>query len=86
MREGDFIGFIGDTIYVNDCDAVDTAMQLSKEMHVENCGVLLLLVGQDAPEAEADALFSALTKSYPRTEVIRIDGGQPVHQYILVGE
>ncbi|MBR4905316.1 MAG: DAK2 domain-containing protein [Clostridia bacterium] len=86
VRSGDFIGFIGDTIYVNDCDAVDTAMQLSKEMHVENCGVLLLLVGQDAPEAEADALCSALTKSYPRTEVIRIDGGQPVHQYILVGE
>ena len=86
VRSGDFIGFIGDTIYVNDCDAVDTAMQLSKEMHVENCGVLLLLVGQDAPEAEADALFAALTRSYPRTEVIRIDGGQPVHQYILVGE
>ncbi|MBR6039322.1 MAG: DAK2 domain-containing protein [Clostridia bacterium] len=86
VREGDFIGFIGDTIYVNDCDAVDTAMQLSKEMHVENCGVLLLLVGQDAPKPEADALFAALTKSYPRTEVIRIDGGQPVHQYILVGE
>ena len=86
VHEGDFIGFIGDTIYVNDGDAVDTAMQLSKKMHAEACGVLLLLVGIDAPEAEADALFAALTKSYPRTEVIRIDGGQPVHQYILVGE
>ncbi len=86
VREGDFIGFIGDTIYETDCDAVDTAMALSKEMHVENCGVLLLLVGIDAPKEEADALFRSLSKSYPRTEVIRIDGGQPVHQYILVGE
>ncbi len=86
VREGDFIGFIGDTIYVNDCGAVDTALALSRSMHVENCGVLLLLVGQDAPEAEADELTSALTKLYPRTEVIRIGGGQPVHQYILVGE
>ena len=86
VRSGDFIGFIGDTIYVNDCDALDTAMELSRAMHVENCGVLLLLVGADAPEAEADELFSALAKMYPRTEVIRIDGGQPVHQYILVGE
>ena len=86
VREGDFIGFIGDTIYVNDGDAVDTALQLSKEMHAENCGVLLLLVGCDAPADEADRLCAALTKMYPRTEVIRIDGGQPVHQYILVGE
>ena len=86
VHSGDFIGFIGDTIYVNDRDAVDTAIALSRSMHVENCGVLLLLVGLDAPEAEADNLFSALTEQYPRTEVIRIDGGQPVHQYILVGE
>lgn len=86
VREGDFIGFIGDTIYLNDRDALDTATQLSKCMHVEQCGVLLLLVGCDAPKEEADALFAALTKLYARTEVIRIDGGQPVHQYILVGE
>ena len=86
VHEGDFIGFIGDTIYVNDSGAIDTALQLSKEMHAENCGVLLLLVGCDAPKAEADELCSALTKMYPRTEVIRIDGNQPVHQYILVGE
>jgi dihydroxyacetone kinase-like predicted kinase len=71
---------------VNDCGAVDTATSLAKHMHVENCGVLLLLVGCDASKDEADELFAALTKMYPRTEVIRIDGGQPVHQYILVGE
>ena len=35
VHEGDFIGFIGDTIYVNDRDAVDTAIALSKEMHVD---------------------------------------------------
>ncbi len=86
VRSGDFIGFIGDTIYVNDCDAVDTATELAKAMHVENCGVLLLLAGCDADPAEADSLEKALTKAYPRTEIIRIDGGQPVHQYILVGE
>ncbi len=86
VRKGDFIGFIGDTIHVDDRDAADTAMALAKAMHAENCGVLLLLVGCDAPAQEADQLFAALTKAYPRTEVIRIDGGQPVHQYILVGE
>ena len=86
VRSGDFIGFTGDTIYVNDCDAVDTATELAKAMHVENCGVLLLLAGCDADPAEADSLEKALTKAYPRTEIIRIDGGQPVHQYILVGE
>ena len=86
VQEGDYIGFIGDTIYINDRDANDTALALAKQMHPESCGVLLLLVGCDAAKAEADALFEALTKAYPRTEVIRIDGGQPVHQYILVGE
>ncbi len=86
VRTGDFIGFIGDTIYINDRSAVDTAIALSKEMHVERCGVLLLLVGCDATPDEADALYAALTKTYPRTEIIRIAGDQPVHQYILVGE
>ena len=86
VHSGDFIGFIGDTIYVNDCDAVDTATKLASEMHVENCGVLLLLAGVDAKPEETDRLEKELTKAYPRTEIFRIEGGQPVHQYILVGE
>ena len=86
VREGDFIGFIGDTIYINDGDVNDTAMQLADAMHVEACGVLLLLVGRDVSDEQAEALDAALTKTYPRTEVIRIDGGQPIHDYILVGE
>jgi len=86
VREGDFIGFVGDTIYESGSSALDTALKLAEAMDVRSCGVLLLLVGADAADEEADALFAALTKQYPRTEVIRIDGGQPVHQYILVGE
>ena len=86
VHEGDFIGFIGDTIYINDGDVNDTAMQLSRAMHAENCGVLLLLVGRDVTDGQADALFASLVKAYPRTEVIRFDGGQPIHDYILVGE
>ena len=86
VHEGDFIGFIGDTIYINDGDVNDTAMQLCGEMHVENCGVLLLLVGRDVTDEQADALYASLTHTYPRTEIIRIDGGQPIHDYILVGE
>ena len=86
VREGDFIGFIGDTIYINDGDVNDTAVQLAEAMHVENCGVLLLLVGHDVSSEQAEALTTALTQTYPRTEVIRIDGGQPIHDYILVGE
>ncbi len=86
VREGDFIGFIGNTIYINDCDANDTALQLSEEMHAGECGVLLLLAGCDAIPEETERLEAALSKRYPKTEVIRIDGGQPVHHYILVGE
>ena len=85
VHEGDFIGFVGDTIYVNDCDANDTALQLAKSMHAEQYGVLMLLSGHDAAVEQTDRLADALGKAYPRTEVIRIDGGQPVHHYILVG-
>ncbi|MBR0436366.1 MAG: DAK2 domain-containing protein [Clostridia bacterium] len=80
VREGDFIGFIGDTIYINDCDANDTALALAKDMHAEQFGVLLLLSGHDANPQETERLCDALRTAYPRTEVIRIDGGQPVHQ------
>ena len=67
------------THLLEDCDSI--TVTLTDDRSFEG-----LLVGADAPSGEADALFAALTKAYPRTEVIRIDGGQPVHQYILVGE
>ena len=86
VREGDYIGYIGDTIYINDGDVNDTAVQLAGAMHAENCGVLLILVGRDVTEEQAEALSASLTKAYPRTEVICISGGQPIHDYILVGE
>ena len=46
--------------------------------------VALVLRGQDAPKAQAEALVEELGSLYPDTEVILLDGEQPIDPYIMV--
>jgi dihydroxyacetone kinase-like predicted kinase len=86
IHSGDYIGFVGDTIYVDDADANRTALALAKELHAEKYDVMLLICGKDpAPEA-AETLFKELKQTYKRTEVIMIDGGQPIFDYLMILE
>ena len=48
--------------------------------------IMLLVCGADAGSDEAQALCNSLQKQYRRTEVIMIDGGQPIYDYIIILE
>ena len=86
IHNGDYIGFVGDTIYVDSPNAEETALKLSETLHAEKYDVMLLICGKDpAPEA-AETLFKELKQTYKRTEVIMIDGGQPIFDYLMILE
>ena len=42
--------------------------------------------GADVPADESERLCAALSKTYRRTEVVPIDGGQPIYDYIIILE
>ena len=47
---------------------------------------MLIICGERADGDKADALYSELSSKYRRTEVILINGGQVIEEYIMVFE
>ena len=86
VREGDYIAYEGGTIYADDPDAKNAALRLADALGADDFGILLLVKGIDADQAEAEAMRTALQSAYPLTEVILLDGGQPIYDYIMILE
>ena len=83
-RTGEFIGFSGKDILCS-CPSREEAVRiLAEKLEAKNADICILLKGADAPAEEAEGLRATLEKSCPLTEVILLDGGQPVYDYILV--
>ncbi len=83
-HEGDYIGFSGKDILTAHPSRIQAAQDLAARLNAGSADILMLLQGAPVPSAEAAQLKSTLEKTYPRTEVILLDGGQPVYDYILV--
>lgn len=86
VHNGDYIGFVGDTIYVDSPNAEETALKLSETLHAEKYDVMLLICGKDPKPEAAEKLFRELKQTYKRTEIIMIDGGQPIFDYLMILE
>ena len=83
---GDYIGFADDVVYSDSPDKCEAAFRLCERLDAGSFDVILLLSGADAAAEEAQSLYDRLTKQYNDTEIIMIDGGQPLHDFILVLE
>ena len=84
--EGDRIGFSGDTIYSDSPDAKTAALKLADALNAGDFGILMLVCGADADMNEAEEIKAGLEKAHPLTEVILLDGGQPIYEYIMILE
>ena len=62
----------------------DAVRDLAQNLNAGASDILILFSGADAPADEAARLKNELEKACPMTEVILLDGGQPVYDYILV--
>ena len=86
IRKDDYIGFSGDRVYVDAPDRAEAAALLSEELGANGCDIMLVICGASTYEEETKKLYQTLSQKYKRTEIIMIDGGQPVYDYILVLE
>ena len=82
----DYIGFVDDRIYVDDPDRTQAALGLAEALKASRYDIMLVICGSDVPKEEADAIRKTLRRQYRRTEVVMIDGGQPVYDYIIILE
>ena len=86
VHKDDFIGFVGDTIYVATDGRNTAAAKLCEANNAQNYDIMLLVCGADATEQEAQALYDELHAKYVNCEIVMIDGGQPIYDYIIILE
>ena len=84
VKKGDYIGFVGDDIYTDQPDAEQAMLGLCEQLKAGGYDIMLILAGEDADAKKADGMVGEMQKKYPRTEVIMMDGGQPVYDYIVI--
>ena len=86
VRKDDYIGFVSDRIYVDEKERIYAALGLCDKLCAGKYDILLAICGEDVSAEESDRLYNTLKEKYPRTEIIMIDGGQPVYDYIMILE
>ena len=86
ITKGDYLGFVGDTVYTDQKCAFDAALELAQRLDAGKRDVMFLICGADAPAEEARRLYDEMAKLFRRTEIIMIDGGQPIYDYLIVLE
>ncbi len=86
VRKDDYIGFVGDTIYVDSPDRAQAATVLAEKMNAGRYDIMLVCCGENVTPEESKQLYRALSASYRRTEIVMIDGGQPIYDYIIILE
>ena len=82
----DFIGFVGDEIYVDEKSAENAMLALCEKLKAGDYDILLILAGADADDSAASQMVDTLSAKYKRSEVIMVNGGQPIYDYILILE
>ena len=84
VQKNDYIGYRDSTVISDAPARKDALFRLVEKLGADDFGVLLLICGADTTEEEAAEVYDVLSKTYRRTEVIMMNGGQPVRDYIIL--
>lgn len=84
VKDGDYIGYVGDDIYVDDSSREDAIKYLAEKLDISSRDLAVLIYGKNVPKDTAEKVAASLSKSSPLTEIITLDGGQPIHDYLLI--
>ncbi len=84
VARGDYIGFVGDDIYVDEKTPEEAMIGLCEKLGAKNYDVMLILAGADADADAAAKMYDTIKAQYRRTEVIMLQGDQPIYDYIMI--
>ena len=83
-KTGDYVGFSGKELLCGSPSRPEALKVLASKLNAGMADIFIIFKGEDAPQTEAEVIKSALEKEYPSTEIILLDGEQPVYDYILL--
>ena len=86
IKDGDYIGFADDVIYTDSPNRRECCEKLIDKLDSGDYSIMMFIKGKDVPQDEADALLEELENKYKLTEIIPVDGGQPIHDYVIILE
>ncbi len=86
IRKDDYIGFVGDEILNTDTDKNAALLQLAEKLDVSGYDIAIVVCGESVSADEARSVCDTLRQMCKTTEVITIDGKQPIYDYILILE
>ena len=81
---GNYLGISGKDILCCAPTRGEAALALAGKLNASQADIVLVFTGEDATEEDKESLRTQLEKACPQSEVILLDGGQPVYDYILV--
>ena len=84
VKANDYIGFVGDTIKSTGNDRSKVVFDLCDSLNAANYDIVIVFKGKNVSETEADDTVGVLKNKYSDSELIFIDGGQPVYDYIII--
>ena len=86
IKKNDYIGFVGDTIHIASDDKNKALTELAQKLDGGSYDIMLVVCGENVTSEESDMIYETLRTKYKLTEVIIIDGKQPIYDYILILE
>ena len=86
IKDGDYIGFADDVIYTDSPNRRECCEKLIDKLDSGDYSIMMFIKGKDVPQDEADEILEELENKYKLTEIIPVDGGQPIHDYVIILE
>ncbi len=86
VHTDDYIGIQGHDILSATADKVDAAIKMSEALDADECDIIIVISGNTATKSEAERLKSELQALCPDGEIIMMNGGQDVYDFILIYE
>ena len=86
VHKDEYIGFVDETILNGEDNRNDALYELSKKLGAGKYDIIIVICGESVTPQESDDIYQRFRLAYSRSDVIMIDGGQPVYDYILVLE
>lgn len=83
IKNGEFMGIVDGNIKVTDPDLLGAATKMIQAMLDEDSEIVTIIYGQDASEADAEALETAVMNIDGDLEVEIHEGDQPVYPFLV---
>lgn len=86
IHKDEYIGFVGDTIHNASKDKNTALAELAERLKISRYDIAIVVCGESVTPEESEEIYQKFVSENRRTEIIMIDGSQPIYDYILILE